>query len=439
MTTKRLRDDARACFAAALAGADPGRAVARGLARDGRALVLHDASGARVAHEGPVVVVGAGKAIAAMGQAACTIVGSAITGGIVVAPHDAPLPALGPIGLRFGAHPVPDEAGAAATRELVAAVGVADERTLVLVLLSGGASALLAAPPPGVSLADEQALTRALLAAGAEIGALNAIRKHCSTVKGGLLARAAARAAGCWTLVLSDVVGDDLATIASGPTVPDPSTFGDAIAALARYGVTPPPAVAAHLARGAAGAWPETPKPGDAEIAAARTRLVGGNGDAVAAMAAEARARGYDVVVWPDALRGDAADAGRALAAALTSAPGDGPVALVAGGETTVRARPGGVGGRSQHLALAAAVALDGRPAALLAAGTDGVDGQTDAAGACVDGGTAGRARAAGVDPETALATTDSHRVLARTHDLVVTGPTGTNVADVVVALRSSA
>jgi glycerate-2-kinase len=439
MTAERLRADARACFDAALAAIEPGRALGRHLACDGGALVLRDASGAPIRHDGPVVVVGAGKAVAGMACAARTIVGSSLTGGVVVAPQGTQASGLEPIRVEFGAHPVPDDAGVAATRALVDAVRAADARTLVLVLLSGGASALLAAPPPGVTLADEQAMTRALLAAGAEIGTLNAIRKHCSTVKGGQLARAAAGAAGCWTLVLSDVVGDDLATIASGPTVPDPSTFAEAIAGLARYGVTPPPAIAAHLARGAAGAVAETPKPGDPAFVAVHARVVGGNGDAIAAAAAEGSRLGYDVMVWPGPLRGDAGDAGRTLAHAIARAAGPRPVAIVAGGETTVRARPGGIGGRSQHLALAAAIALTGRSAVVLAAGTDGIDGPTEAAGGCVDGATVARARAAGLDPSAALAATDSHRVLARTNDLVVTGPTGTNVADLVVACRGPA
>jgi glycerate 2-kinase len=306
-------------------------------------------------------------------------------------------------------------------------------------LLSGGASALLCAPADGLGLADKQAVTRALLDAGADIASFNTVRKHCSRVKGGGLARAAADAAGCWTLVLSDVVGDDLATIASGPTVGDPTTFADALAALARLGVTPPRAVADRLRRGAAGEIAETPKPGDPVFARVHTRLAGGNGDAVAAMAAEAGRRGYAVVVQRELLTGDAADAGARLAAALLAAPGREPIAIVAGGETTVRARPGGVGGRSQHLALAAAAALAGTGAVLLAAGTDGVDGPTGAAGGCVDGETTARARAAGVDVADALAATDSHRALEATGDLVVTGPTGTNVADVVVALRAPA
>jgi len=298
--------------------------------------------------------------------------------------------------------------------------------------VSGGASALLVAPAPGVTLEDKTEVTRQLLAAGADITALNAVRKHCSLVKSGGLARAAARAAGLWTLVLSDVVGDDPATIGSGPTVADPTTLRDAEAVLDRWlGATAPYRVRQHLAR----AVSETVKPGDPVLARARTVVIGGNRDATEAAAGAAIERGYATETLAP-LTGDAAAAGRAIAARLRAAPTDRAVAIVAGGETTVRVQPGGRGGRAQHLALAAAVALAGVPAVVLAAGTDGVDGPTDAAGACVDGDTI--ARGGTPEAERALRETDSHRYLTATGDLLVTGPTGTNVADVVVALRAA-
>jgi glycerate-2-kinase len=286
---------------------------------------------------------------------------------------------------------------------------------------------------------EKRELTRAFVAAGAEIRGLNAVRKHLSAVKGGGLARAAAHAAAVWTLVLSDVVGDDLATIASGPTEADPTTYADALAMIGRHGISMPPSIRRHLGDGAAGAIAETAKPGDPATTRVRSVLVGRNADAVSAAGAEAMRRGYHATEWPAALVGDAAVAGRALAHAIAAATS--AEAIVAGGETTVRALPGGMGGRSQHLGLAAALELGGAGAraVLLAAGTDGVDGPTDAAGACVDGGTIERARQRGLDPEAALAATDSHRLLAATGDLIRTGPTGTNVADVVVALARPA
>jgi hydroxypyruvate reductase len=439
MTIARLRADAHACFAAALAAVDPATAVGRALGRDGDDVLLRDANGIVARHRGPVCVVGAGKAAAGMARAAATLLGRSIGRGLVIVPHGGGGGAPDAIAIREGAHPVPDAASVSSTDELLELVRAADPRTLLVVLLSGGASALLAAPSDGVTLADLQALTHDLLAAGCEIGELNTVRKHCSRVTGGRLAALTAGAAACWTLVLSDVVGDDLGTIASGPTVADPTTYADALAVLARYGVTPSPAVDAQLRRGAAGAVVETPKPGDPVFARVRTQIVGRNADAVAAAAGAARARGYAVTVAGESLAGDAAPAGERVAGRLRALPGTGAVGLVAGGETTVRAEPGGVGGRCQHLAVAAALVLDGARAVVLAAGTDGVDGPTGAAGGCVDGETIERARAAGVDARVALETTDSHRFLAATGDLVVTGPTGTNVADVVVALRGPA
>ncbi len=440
MIEPALRQDALACHAAALAAVAPGRCLATCVTRSGGRLVLAGAAGRRVdEHTGPVVIVGAGKAALAMGHAAAEIVGADLRGGLVVAPHGSTGTCHGSLAVATGAHPVPDAAGEAATARLLARVADADAGTLVLVVLSGGASALLVAPADGLTLADKQDVTARLLGAGADITALNTVRKHCSRVKGGGLVRAAAGAGALWALVLSDVVGDDPATIASGPSVADPTTYADAVAVLSRY--LPPdaaPAVRGHLVRGERGGVPETLKPGDPLLARTRTVIVGGNHDAVRAAAAAATARGYAVEVLASPLTGDATVAGRILAARLRAAPRARRVALIAGGETTVRVEPGGRGGRCQQLALAAALALTGTPAVLLAAGTDGVDGPSGAAGACVDGETATRAAAGGLDPARALTATDSAPVLAATGDLLVTGPTGTNVADVVVALRAA-
>jgi glycerate 2-kinase len=434
----RRRADALACWRAAVAAVEPGRLVAGVLGREGDVLVLRDGAGRiRARHAGPVLLVGAGKAALAMARAAGAAARGLLCGGVLVVPHAAVAPAADNVAVLGGGHPLPDDAGAAASARLLAAVETAGPDVLVLALLSGGASALLEVPAPGVALEDLRALTAALLAAGVDIEALNTVRRHCSRVKGGGLARAAAGAAGLWALVLSDVVGDDPAVIASGPTVGDPTTFAEALAVLAPL---PPPAVPAairtHLERGAAGLVAETVKPGDPVLARTATVVVGGNRRAVDAAAAEARARGYAVHVLAQPLTGDAAENGRHLAATILALPPSGGAALIGGGETTVRAVAGGRGGRCQHLALAAAVVLAGSDAVLLAAGTDGVDGPTDAAGACVDGGTVARARACGYDPQAALAATDSFPVLAATGDLVRSGPTGTNVADIVVALR---
>jgi glycerate-2-kinase len=431
MTTFDPRADALACYRAAVAAVEPSRLVRGRLARAGSCLVLDG----RTSPGGPVIVLSAGKAALAMASAAADIVRDVRAAGVAVVPHGG-AGTLPGFAVLEAAHPVPDAASEAAATRMLEQAAASDTSTLVLVLLSGGASSLLAAPAPGLALADKQAVTAALLAAGADIDSVNAVRKHLSRIKGGGLARAARGAAALWTLVLSDVVGDDVATIASGPTVPDPSTFADAARVLARHSVVVPPAVRLYLERGERAEIAETAKPGDPIFARGHATVIGGNRDAVAAAAVAARERGYATEVIDEPLAGDAAAAGRALAERLRGAPRDRPHALIAGGETTVRVVPGGRGGRCQQLALAAALALAGDAGVLLAAGTDGVDGPTSAAGACVDGGSVARARARGYDGSAALAATDSHPLLAASGDLVVTGPSGTNVADVVVALR---
>jgi glycerate 2-kinase len=433
-TSRVLRTAARACFDAALASVDPRLLVGQALRREGGVLRLETRDGA-LSHRGPVLVVAAGKAALGMARGAA----AARPGrGMVIVPH-ASAGEGPPDTIVLGAgHPVPDVAGERATARVLDAVGSAGPETLVLLLLSGGASALLVAPAGAVTLPDKQALTTALLTSGADVAALNAVRKHCSRVKGGGLARAARRAAGVWTLLLSDVIGDDPAIVASGPAVADPTTFADARDVLAHW-LAPeavPPRVRAHLDAGIGGLVTETVKAGDPALARVSTRVLAGNRSAVDAAAAAALRLGFEPHVLAEPLRGDAGAAGRQVVAALAALPRQRPVAIVAGGETTVRVVGGGHGGRSQHLALAAALALAGQPGVVLASGTDGIDGPTDVAGGCVDGDTVARARARGLDAVAALAGTDSHPLLAATGDLVRTGPTGTNVADLVVALR---
>src|SRR5262245_35087376 len=385
MSTSALRAAARACFDAALAAVEPGRLVTAALARVGDRPQLRSGDAIAV-HRGPVPLVGAGKAARSMAAAAATL--TQPRGGIVIVPHGQRGAGLDPIEILGGSHPVPDAAGEAATAGLLAMVESADADTLVLVVLSGGASALLVAPAPGIVLADKQAVTAALLESGADVSALNTVRRHCSRVKGGGLLRAARHARTVWTLVLSDVVGDDPATIGSGPTAADPTTYADALAVVRRW-LPPdvvPPGVRARLESGASGALPETLKPGDPLLARARLEVLADNRTAVAAAADVARARGFEARVLTAPLMGDAAAAGRLVVERLVHGPSTRPVAVIAGGETTVRVAPGGWGGRSQHLALASAIALEGLEGVVLAAGTDGIDGPTDAAGACVDG-----------------------------------------------------
>jgi hydroxypyruvate reductase len=332
-------------------------------------------------------------------------------------------------------HPVPDRRGQAASGRLLELAARAGPNALVLFLVSGGGSALAPAPAPPVTLEEKQAVTRLLLAAGAPIGELNAVRKHLSLLKGGLLARAAAPAT-VVTLALSDVIGDPLDVIASGPTAPDPTTFGDALDVLRRRGLTKrvPPSVSARLRAGARGEVAETPKPGEAVFQRVTNMVLGNNRLVTAAAVAAAERLGYRARLLTRELQGEAREVARDLVAqARRLAP---PACLVAGGETTVTVRGRGRGGRCQEFALAAALELtpaDGLT--VLAAGTDGTDGPTDAAGGLVDAGTAERGARAGADARAALADNDAHGFLARSGDLVVSGPTNTNLLDLYIVL----
>lgn len=346
--------------------------------------------------------------------------------------------------LLLASHPVPDERGRAAAHAVLELAGGLGREDLLLVLLSGGASALLPAPVSGVSLHDKASVTSLLLRTGATIHELNTVRKHLSRLKGGGLARAAAPAR-VVCLVLSDVVGDDLSTIASGPTAPDPTTFDDALRVLRTRGVLErcPEAVRAHLEAGVRGAHAETPKPHDALFRRVTTQVVGSNRASLAAAAREARRQGLRPLVLTTRLEGEAREVARALVAVLrecveSGRPARPPVCLLAGGETTVTVRGDGRGGRNQELAVAAAEPLAGfpHPALLASLATDGIDGASEAAGGVADDRSLARASALGVAPPAAfLAVSDSRGFLAALGDLIVTGPTGTNVVDVTLLL----
>jgi len=419
-----LREAARAVFDAALAAGDVSP------------LVRHALADVRLAGSGRVRVVGAGKASGAMAAAAEAVLGDAIADGFVVV-KDGYRAATHRIRIVEAGHPVPDARGESAAREIRAVAEAAGADDLLLVLVSGGGSALTPAPVPPITLGDKQAMTRLLLAAGANINQLNAIRKHCSLLKGGQLARAAAPAR-VHALLLSDVIGDPLDVIASGPTAPDASTFGEALAILRRFDLLEraPASIVDRLERGERGELPETPKPDDPIFRRVTNVVIGNNALVVDAAAARARALGYAPHVLTRSLEGEAREAaGRLVALAREIQAGRGPVGapacVIAGGETTVTVRGRGRGGRCQEFGLAAALALDGVDGiAALAAGTDGTDGPTDAAGALVDGGSVARARAHGLDPAARLEDNDSNPVLAAAGDLVVTGPTNTNLLD---------
>jgi len=339
-----------------------------------------------------------------------------------------------------GSHPIPDSRSVEAGRRALASAQAVPADHGLLVLVSGGASSLVALPRPGITLADKQATTRRLLLGGADIHVLNVVRKHLSAIKGGQLAVAVR--APTLALAISDVVGDDLSVIGSGPTVPDASTFAEALDVLGRFGAVGefPAAVVALLRAGARGGVPETPKPGDERLAHVTTRVIGSRASAAAGAAAAAESLGYRAVVLSDPVVGVAREAGpRFVADAIRLAEDVRvPTCVIGTGETTVVVVGRGRGGRNQEVALSAAGLLAGlaTPAALLSGGTDGIDGPTDAAGAMCDGTTIHRGALAGLGaPEDYLRENDSYRFFEAMGDLVVTGPTDTNVGDIQILL----
>lgn len=389
-----------------------------------------------------VLVLGMGKAAMAMaGVVEQTLVG-AVDGGLVVVPHGHPagfperLPPPRRVEVVEAAHPVPDASSERAAHRLLAEAAAAGRDDLVLVLVSGGGTALTAAPVDGVSLAEAQETFRLLLRAGADIHAMNTVRKHITRVGGGRLGAACAPAE-VLALVVSDVIGDDLSVIASGPTVPDPTTVEHACGTLCDYDLWArvPPGVRRVLGETANAA--ETPKPQDARFERIRTELIGSNGRALAAAAAAARACGFHTRVVDDQLSGEARSVAGRIAQEMEAAAGGEPVCLLWGGETAVTVTGGGRGGRNQELALTVGLALEDEPwpYAFASVGTDGRDGPTDAAGAWVRTGSMAQARAEGAAPEGLLADNDAYAFFDRWGGLVRTGPTHTNVMDVQVAL----
>jgi hydroxypyruvate reductase len=387
------------------------------------------------ASNGRVVVVGAGKAASAMARGMEAVLQERISDGIVVVKYGHHEP-LRYIRAFEAGHPVPDAAGVAATHQLLRLLQTASAEDTVFCVLSGGASSLLVAPAPGVSLDDKAMTTRMLLNSGASIQEANLVRKHISAVKGGRLRPAQCRA--FCTLAISDVVGDDPATIGSGPTVPDASSCEDALHVIDRYGLrsTLPPSVMTHLICGCGRRDPVAPFQRSSVF-----RIVANIRQAIEACVAEAVRIGLGVRVLSDQMNGNTHDAARSFAAAACEAAravraGAAPILLLAAGETTLAVRGTGRGGRNQEFALAAAQTLQGvRHVTLLSTGTDGTDGPTDAAGAFVDESTFARARALGLEPMAHLRNNDSHPLFDTLGDLHNTGPTGTNVMDLVMAL----
>ena len=427
---------------AALAAVDPGGAVRRQVRRQGDLLTIAGRN-YDLAAAGRIWVVGGGKAAASMTAALHTVLGDRLAGGLVVTRYGHADPRLagagdtGPVEVVEAGHPLPDEAGVAGTRRMADLLARATGDDLVLAVISGGGSALLTLPAEGLSLADVQRTTELLLRSGATIVELNTVRKHLSQIKGGGLARLAGGTS-VVSLVLSDVVGDPLDAIASGPTVSDPTTFADAWDVVRRYDLVErlPSAVRQRLQAGLDGRVADTPKPGAALFQRVQNVIVGNNRLAAEAAVQAAQARGLNALLLSTFVEGEAREVAR-IAAALAKElvghdrPVRRPACLVWGGETTVTVRGGGLGGRNQELALATALAMDGLPDVLLVAlGTDGTDGPTDAAGAVATGETAARARALGLDPVAHLDDNDAYPLFDALGDLIRTGPTGTNVND---------
>src|SRR5215831_13835951 len=378
-------------------------------------------------------VVGAGKASARMASAVEDIADGSLHGGIVIVKYGHSVP-LNKIKVIAAGHPVPDEAGANATREIIAALSQAKKDDLILCLLSGGGSALLSYPADNLSLEDKQAMTRLLLGCGAKIQEINAIRKHLSRVKGGQLAQIACPAT-IVSLILSDVVGDHIESIASGPTAPDGTTFSDCWHIIERYGLMGqiPMTVRNFLEQGIQGKVAETPKPGDRIFEKVQNVIVGNNRTALFAAKQQAEALGYETLILSSFVEGEAREAARfhsAIAKEIlgTDNPVGRPACAISGGETTVTIRSDGLGGRNQEFALAAAIEIDGTEGVAILSG--GTDGTTDAAGGIVDGTTIKRAKNRGLDANYYLSRNDSYRFLQAVDDLLVTGPTFTNVMD---------
>ncbi len=388
-----------------------------------------------------VVVVGFGKAAGRMARGVEELLGGAISDGFVVTAEGNAVPTR-IVEVAEAGHPLPDGRTLQAGQRILSLARAATKEDLVIVLVSGGGSALFELPAPGLSLEHVAQTTELLLRAGATIHEMNAVRKHLSAVKGGRLAQAA-YPANVLALVLSDVPGDDLATIASGPTAPDPTTFAQAVSVLKTKGIwnEVPRAVREHLSAGMAGNVPETPKPGDPCFRHIRHVLIGSGQMALALAKKIGRDLGFRSVILTSTLRGEAREVAKFFAALAeeerrSGKPVSPPALLLAAGETTVTVHGKGSGGRNQELALSFALEIQGLSGvALLALATDGRDGPTDAAGAIVDGETVDRIKAAGLDPLTALVNNDSYTALSAAGELLRTGPTGTNVADLVALM----
>jgi glycerate 2-kinase len=436
----QMRKDAMEIFRTGVRAVEPAAAVKRYLRREGNRLLVHQKAYDLAEFE-RIYVIGAGKAGAPMAKAVEEALGERITDGLINVKYGH-LSELNRVRLMEAGHPVPDEAGLEGARAILDLASGAQQRDMVLCLISGGGSALLPFPVRGLSLPDKQDTTKILLACGATIHEINSVRKHISEVKGGGLARAAYPAT-LISLMLSDVVGDDLDVIASGPTVPDSSTFRDCMKIFDKYGIRKkvPEAVLDHIQKGLEGKVPETPKPSDPVFARTQSVIVGSNLSCVLAAEEKARDLGYHTLVLSTMIEGETREvahvhAGIAKEILKSGHPVAPPACVLSGGETTVTITGQGLGGRNQEFVLAAAIDLKGREGiVVLSAGTDGSDGPTDAAGAVADSQSVQRAESLGLNPTDFLFNNDAYHFFEKLEDLVKTGPTNTNVMDLRILL----
>jgi hydroxypyruvate reductase len=440
MDRDQARQQLHEIFSAGLDAVDPRAAVLRDVERRGEELLVAGRSYALKDYE-RILVIGAGKAGAPMAQAMEEVLGDRIDQGKITVKYGHALP-LQKVEVLEADHPVPDEQGITATEQIMELARGAGERDLVFCLISGGGSALLVCPAKGIGLQEIQAVTSELLSCGASIGEINAMRKHLSQVKGGQLARLCAPAT-VITLILSDVVGDPLDVIASGPTVPDASSFSDCMEIVERYDLSGrlPAAVMEIVRRGKGGTLPENPQEGDAVFQRVQNEIVGNNLSAVLAAARKASELGYQPLILSTRMEGETRIVARVHAdifreVRATGYPAPSPVCILSGGETTVTLKGKGKGGRNMEFSLAVAIQIQGeQDIFFLSGGTDGTDGPTDAAGAYADGSTMSRGGERSLDAGRFLEENDSYSYFEKLGDLLITGPTKTNVMDLRVCI----
>jgi hydroxypyruvate reductase len=442
LSLSKLRDDAREIFFAGVKSADPFAAVTKAVQRRNNRLHVEKRTYDLSAFDN-ISIAGCGKAAARMALALQTLLADRLSRGIVIVKYGHQL-ALEKIQVLEAGHPIPDQSGLDGAHQVIELARSSGERDLLFLLLSGGGSALLPCPAEGLTLADKQRTTGILLKSGAAIQEINSVRKHISRIKGGRLAQLAAPSQ-MISLILSDVVNDSLEAIASGPTVADPSTYGDCLRIIEHYNLRRqiPAAVLELLERGARGEIEETPKAADPVFQRVHNVIVGSNRLALAAARERAEGLGYDASIASNSIEGESRTVAKSHAEHIkqivgTKKPLARPACFISGGETTVTVRGDGLGGRNQEFALAAAIEIDGLDdVVVLSADSDGTDGPTDAAGGIVDGATITRAKAKDLDATMFLARNDAYHFLRATGDLFVTGPTLTNVMDLQITLMA--